>query len=275
MSIESQHGYQMPMIGLGTYLCSVEQAETAVTIALRQGYRLIDTAEFYNNHEGIAAAMKKVFPEIKREDIFLVDKLNPWRNFATKEYKSYEEVIESFHRHRKRLETEYIDLFLIHHPYAKAGRLIHYQALVELQRQGYIRNIGVSNYNIHHIEEIKTAGLPLPAVNQIEIHPLCSQVPLIDYLRQHQIIPQAYSSLAPLSSWRADLDRKSSKTAEDVARMDKFLNHLANMSAKHQVSEAQILLKWALQHGYPIIPKVKRRYSYVLIDCIYDWRIEY
>lgn len=271
MSVTLRNGHSLPVIGFGTYLLSSDQARRCVLHALRHGYRCIDTAEFYNNHEGIAEAIRE--SNIPREEIFIIDKLNPAKSDQNdlRTGKSYEEAIETFHTNRKRLQVEYVDLYLIHHAFSKKQRVEQYKAFLHLQEQGYIREIGVSNWDIHHIEELKTCGLAdrLPAVDQIEIHPLCLQTTLIEYLKQDNIQVQAYSSLAPLGSWRVapgqnsakpkyskdeqesgKLYRKKSKQLEDL---------LVAMSSKYHVTQSQILLKWALQHGYPILPKVRYR----------------
>ena len=147
------------------------------------------------------------------------------------------------------LGTEYVDLYLLHHAQpSKEDRIEQYRALVQLQQEGLARSIGVSNWNIHHIEQLREAGLPVPACNQIEIHPLCTQEPLLAYMRKHNITPVAYSSLAPLNSWRSAPNQASSKTNRSDTRM-------ARLAQKYEVSEAQVLLRWAVQHGYAVIPK--------------------
>lgn len=274
-SIQLQHGHKLPMLGLGTYTCTHDDAKSAVSIALSLGYRHIDTAEFYNNHEGIAQGIEH--SGIPRSDIFITDKVSPGGNHSTNE-KSFDEIIETCKTHLKRLNTDYVDLYLLHHAYAKRERINQYKALLELQRQGLVREVGVSNWNISHIEEIKAAGLPLPAANQIEIHPLCTQEPLIAYLKQHHIVPIAYSSLAPSSNWRVLPGQRSAKpvtqsidhtTPTDTTNSNTTASSehsasealtacgqlISELSAKYGVSDAQILLRWAIQLGYPIIPK--------------------
>jgi len=269
----------LPLLGLGTYTCTPDEARIAVSTALSLGYRHIDTAEFYNNHEGIAQGIQD--SGLKRKDIFITDKVSPGGNYSTKE-KSFNEIIETCKTHLQRLNTEYIDLYLLHHAYAKSERINQYKALLELQRQGIVREVGVSNWNISHIEEIKSAGLPLPAVNQIEIHPLCTQEPLISYLRDHAIVPIAYSSLAPSSFWRVDPGQRSAKpiirnntqleqtdsssssvSTTNIIHSESTISDaliecgqlVSELSRKYGVSEAQILLRWAIQLQYPILPK--------------------
>ena len=166
-------------------------------------------------------------------------------------FKTFETTLESFAKSQKNLGLEYVDLYLIHHAFAKDERLNQYRALVELQKQGKVRSIGVSNWNIKHLEEIKSAGLPTPSVNQIEIHPLSTQTNLIAYMREHNILPVAYSSLAPLPQWRADTpDQMSLK--ENTSAADAVITGIAT---SHNVSTARVLLRWGIQHGYPVLPK--------------------
>lgn len=238
----------IPAVGLGTYLCSDEEARVAVAHALKIGYRHIDTAEFYANHKGIAAGIAEA--GVPREEIFITDKVNPGGIFG-QPGKTFEEIQTSMKAFLAQLGCDYVDLFLIHHAGAKEQRLDQWRALVALQKEGLAKHIGVSNFCIAHLEEIKNAGLPLPAVNQIEIHPLCTQTALVKYMREHQIMPVAYSSLAPASTWRTGANQGSGKTEAHVthhAVVDAMLE-------KYQVNEAQLLLRWALQHDYCIIPK--------------------
>lgn len=270
-TIKLNNGHLLPILGFGTYTCTDEEATNAVATALSLGYRHIDTAEYYNNHEAIAFGIKR--SGIPRSDIFITDKVSPGGNHGTKE-KSFDEIISTCKHHLKRLDTDYIDLYLLHHAYAKNERINQYRALLEMQRLGLVREVGVSNWNISHINEIKAAGLPLPAVNQIEIHPLCTQQPLIEYLRRHGVVPIAYSSLAPSSYWRVvpgqrsakpttqsteDVNASENKESSSVSAISDALTEcgqlVAELGKKYDVSEAQILLRWAVQSGYPILPK--------------------
>jgi 2,5-diketo-D-gluconate reductase A len=160
-----------------------------------------------------------------------------------------------------KLRTEYVDLYLVHH--ALSGpqyRLEQWRALCDLKKQGLCRHIGVSNWSKAHIEEVKAAGLDIPEVNQIEIHPLCAQRELVAYCIANGIIPVAYSSLAPASTWRTEPGQASSKEAHHCTAetpLGKLIH--GELVQKYNVSESQILLKWALQHGYPILPKSSKR----------------
>jgi len=150
------------------------------------------------------------------------------------------------------LQSDYIDLYLIHNPFGKDHRLEQWEALVELQKQGKVKDIGVSNYNVKHIEEIEHANLPMPVANQIEIHPY-HMIPdaLQSYMMKHNILPIAYSTLAPLPNWRKD-SRWNSKP--EAMKNDPSIPFL-EVAKKYNISVAQLLLKWSLQNGWPILPK--------------------
>ncbi|MCB0077560.1 MAG: aldo/keto reductase [Anaerolineales bacterium] len=247
----------IPMVGFGTYLIPDDAAEALVHQALRTGYRHIDTAEAYGNERGVGLGIKAAIEElgIPREEIFITTKLFPGNDAWGQVPKSYDETIASLQVSLDRLQLAYVDLYLIHAPFNKAHRLEPWKALVELKRQGKARAIGVSNYSEAHIEEIKAAGLPLPDANQIELHPWSQKPELVDYLTKNKIAIIAYSSLVPLSSWRAAEGQESAKTEQmkaDGARSD---SPFKAMAQKYGVSEAQLLLRWAVQKGYAVLPK--------------------
>ena len=144
-----------------------------------------------------------------------------------------------------------MDLYLIHTPLGggKEGRLAQWRGLVECQRRGLCKSIGVSNFSVKHIEELLEAGLPVPAANQIELHPYTQKPELLAYMKKHGIGVIAYSSLAPLSTWREG--EQSNKTDADRAEPSPF----AAIAASHGWSEAKVLMRWALQRGFAILPK--------------------
>ena len=123
--------------------------------------------------------------------------------------------------------------------------------MLELKAQGRARAVGVSNFNQAHLEEIRAAGLPMPEANQIELHPWAQKPELLAVMARHGIAPIAYSSLAPMSSWRSAPGHDSAKTEEMRADGAVF----AEMAAKYGVSEAQLLLRWGVQRGFAVLPK--------------------
>ena len=140
-------------------------------------------------------------------------------------------------------------------PYDREQRLAQWRGLVELKRQGKARSIGVSNFSIEHIEELKSADLPMPAANQIELHPWSQKPALVQYLNNNGITPIAYSSLVPLSPLRIAEGQASAKTEEMKADGLQADAPFKIMATKYGVTEAQVLLRWAVQKGYPVLPK--------------------
>lgn len=250
---------QIPMVGFGTYLINNEETEKYVLSAFLAGYRHIDTAEAYGNEEGVGLAIKNARSELglSREEIFVTTKLWPGNESWGQPPKTYESTLESLKASLDKLKLEYIDLYLIHAPFSKDNRLEQWGALCELRKMGKAKSIGVCNYNKSHIEQIKAAGLPLPDANQIELHPWSQKNSLVYYLSENDILPIAYSSLVPLSEWRAADGEDSAKTDKMVADGANDNSPFKVMAKKYVVSEAQILLRWGLQKDYPIIPKSK------------------
>ncbi len=247
----------IPMVGFGTYLISNDDAAVAVQKAINAGYRHIDTAEGYSNEVGVGKAIHAAMNEnnLKREDIFVTTKLWPGNPVWGQTAKTTETTIDSLNQSLENLQFDCVDLYLIHAPYLAEDRLKQWRGLVDLQQQGKAKAIGVSNFNKNHIEELKAAGLPVPAVNQIELHPWSQKPELVSYLADEGISPIAYSSLAPLSTWRTAPGQDSRKSAEMQADGERGDAPFKVMAQKYGVSEAQVLLRWGVQMGYPVLPK--------------------
>ena len=244
---------QIPAVGFGTYLIEQDDAAEAVQAAISAGYRHVDTAAVYNNEQGVGEGIRRGLAShhLRRDDLFVTTKLWPGAAEWGEKPKTFEQTLEECENSLHRLGLNYVDLYLIHSPHGGTQRLNEWKALLELQKMGKARGIGVSNYAQIHLDEIEAAGLPLPDVNQIELHPWSQKTDLIRYMHDRSITPIAYSSLAPLSTWRTGAGQESAKPDELKAGDNVF----AAMAASYGVTEAQFLLRWGIQNGYAVLPK--------------------
>jgi len=248
---------EIPYLGFGTFLIADDEVAAAVSEAIRAGYRHIDTAEGYGNESGVGAGIKQALESegLTRSDLFVTTKLLPGNPAWGQRAKTTESTVTSLDQSLERLGLEYVDLYLIHAPFERDQRFALWRGLVELKRRGKARAIGVSNFSIKHIEELKAAGLPMPVANQIELHPWSQKPELVRYLNDNGITPISYSSLVPLSSWRTAEGQDSAKTDRMKADGEQADAPFKVMATKYGVSEAQVLLRWAIQKGYPVLPK--------------------
>ncbi|MET3938737.1 diketogulonate reductase-like aldo/keto reductase [Paenibacillus sp. PvP094] len=220
------NGVKMPWLGFGVFkVKDGEEVVEAVKTAIQAGYRSIDTAKAYNNETGVAQGIRE--SGVAREDLFITTKV--WNSDQ-----GYESTLAAFEASMERLELEYLDLYLIHWP-VKGKYKDTWRALEKLHREGRIRAIGVSNFQIHHLEDLMTDATIKPAVNQVELHPLLIQSELRDYCNKHQIQIEAWSPLG----------------------QGNLLEHplLQDIAAKYGKSPAQVILRWDLQNGIVTIPK--------------------
>jgi diketogulonate reductase-like aldo/keto reductase len=219
------NGISMPLLGLGVYDMYNREAENAVSTALEIGYRLIDTAAMYGNEEEIGNAIRK--SSIKREEIFITTKVgNPDQGF--------DRTLRAFDESNKKLNCEYIDLYLVHWP-IKRTRKETWLALERLYNEKRVRAIGVANYLIPFLKELETYGTITPAVDQVEFSPYLFLEDLLNECKQKTIQLQAYT---PLLRGQRFSDTK-----------------LLSLSEKYGKTPAQIILRWALQLGVSTIPK--------------------
>jgi methylglyoxal/glyoxal reductase len=225
-TIELHNGVKMPAFGLGVYKVEEgEQLEKTIHTALDLGYRLIDTASFYQNEEGVGQAIRN--SGIPREQLFITTKV--WNS-----EQGYENTLKAFDDSMERLGLDYLDLYLVHWP-VKGKYLETWRALEELYREGRVKAIGVSNFKIHHLKDLLSHAAEKPVINQVELHPLLSQVELRDFCQQNDIKVEAWS---PLSRGR-------------------FLEEpvLWKIAAQYGKTPAQIILRWHLENKIIPIPK--------------------
>ena len=223
--ITLSNGIKMPMLGIGTFLLSPDEAEASVISALNNGYSLIDTANAYVNEKAVGRAMKK--SGVSREDIFLETKL--WPSF-------YEEE-DAVDKTLERLDTDYIDLLLIHQP---AGNYTSgYRLMEKAYKEGKVKALGFSNFNAAQIQEILSVCEIKPTILQTEVHPYSQETELKNFLNSEGIVIQAWY---PLGHGDKNL------LNEDV---------FTRLAAKYGKSNAQIILRWHIQAGNVVIPGSK------------------
>ncbi|MDO5363530.1 MAG: aldo/keto reductase [Eubacteriales bacterium] len=236
---------EMPLLGLGVYKATGEnEAENAIIAAADAGYRLIDTASVYKNEENVGRGIMKC--GVPRKDLFITTKV--W-NTAQR----LGDIQGAFERSLDRLKLDYVDLYLIHWP-VPGCYLSTWKELEEIQKSGRALSIGVSNFEIRHLEELAKVSDVVPAVNQIECHPLCYPKELIEYCQDHGIQVQAYAPLA-----------RGAYLDNDV---------LCVLGTKYGRTPAQIGLRWAVQKGISVIPKSSNPERIISNGNIFDFVIE-
>ena len=236
------NGSKIPVLGLGTWQSRGEDVVNAVTYALKAGYRHIDTAIAYANESYIGKVLKK--SSVAREEIFLTTKL--WINFFEPS-----KIQSTFNSSLKKLNTEYIDLFLLHWP--AEGYLAAWKELEEIYSEGSTRAIGVSNFKIEHLENIKDNSEILPAVNQIEFSPYLFDKEIFNYCKRNDIKIEAYSPLT---------------RGEKLNDPDLVL-----IAERYKKTTAQILLRWGTQMGLIVIPKSTNEKRIIENIQIFDFEI--
>ena len=214
------------LLGLGVYKATDnDELKQAISSAVSWGYHLIDTASFYKNEEGVGKGIQAL--NLPREDLFVTTKI--W-NTAQR----IGDIEDSFNRSLERLALDYVDLYLIHWPVPGCfGNT--WKAMEKLQEQGKVRSIGVSNFGIQDLELLKTVSDVIPAVNQVEFHPLFNHPELKAYCEENGIALQAYAPLARGAYLKSPL--------------------MIEIGKSHQKSPAQVGLRWLVQQGIAVIPK--------------------
>lgn len=224
--VELNNGVKMPVLGYGVYQVTQEECERCVLDALEVGYRSIDTAQSYFNEIQVGNAIQK--SGIAREDIFLTTKV--WI-----EHYGYEQAKASVLESMEKLQTDYLDLCLLHQPFSDYYGA--YRALEDLQTEGKIRAIGVSNFYVDRLIDIASFARTVPQVNQVETHPFNQQTEAKKYMDKYGVQIEAW---APFGEGRGDM----------------FLNPvISEIGTKYGKTVAQTILRWHIQKGVVVIPK--------------------
>lgn len=238
------NGVKMPWFGLGVYKTREgQEVIQAVKAAINSGYRSIDTAAFYQNEEGVGQAIKEA--GVPREELFITTKV--WNTDQ-----GYESTLAAFNKSLKKLDLDYIDLYLVHWP-VKGKYKDTWKALEALYKEGKVHAIGVCNFQIHHLEDLLADAEIAPMVNQVECHPRLTQKELLSYCQEHHIQLEAWS---PLGRGKM-LDEPT----------------LKELAAKYQKTVAQIILRWDLQARIVTIPKSVREERIIENADIFDFEL--
>lgn len=244
-SVKLNNGVAMPVLGYGVYQIPLDQTAECVCTAVEAGYRSIDTAMIYQNEQGVGQGIKDC--GIDREELFITTKV--WN----KDH-GYEATLKAFNNSLKVLSLDYLDLYLIHWPVPKCGLYIDtWRALEKLYHDGLIRAIGVSNFTIAHLEEIKNNCEIIPTVNQIELHPWLVQPKLREYMEANGIAAEAWSPLAQGALLHEE--------------------RLIDIAQKYNKTAAQVILRWNVQRNVITIPKSTKKQRMISNIDIFDFEL--
>ena len=240
------NGVKMPLLGFGVFqVTDLAECQRAVEDALRVGYRLIDTAAAYKNEEAVGSALRQ--SGVARDQLFVTTKL--WVSDT-----GHEKTKAAFDRSLELLNLDFLDLYLIHQPYGD----VHgsWRAMQELQREGRVRAIGVSNFHPDRVMDLIVHNEIAPAVNQIETHPFNQQLETQAFLQDNGVQIEAW---APFAEGKHDI----------------FQNEvLGAIAAKHGKSVAQVILRWLVQRGVVVIPKSVRKERMAENFAIFDFELD-
>ncbi|GAB3827051.1 aldo/keto reductase [Hymenobacter jeollabukensis] len=244
-TIELNNGVTMPLLGFGVFqVRDLAECEASVLAAIKAGYRLIDTAASYTNEEAVGRAIKAC--GVPREELFITTKL--WVQDA-----SYEGAKQAFETSLRKLQLDYLDLYLIHQPYGDVHGA--WRAMEELYKAGRIRAIGVSNFAPDRLMDFLVQHEVVPAVNQVETHPFHQQVAEQQFMAEHKV---------QIESWGPFAEGKNNLFHNEL---------LQGIGAKYHKSVAQVVLRWLMQRGVVAIPKSVRPERMAENFAIFDFEL--
>ena len=227
-SLRMYNGLEIPQVGFGVFLVPPEETKQAVAEAIKAGYRLIDTAQGYRNEEGVGAAIAE--SDVPRDELFITTKL-------TNSEHGYDTTLSAFDDSMKKLRLDVLDLFLIHWPLPMFDQYVEtWRAFERLLADGRVRSIGVSNFEIAHLERLIAETDMTPAVNQVELHPEFPQEELRAFHNEHGILTESWG---PLGQGKGLLEN----------------SHIVELAQRKDRTPAQVVLRWHVQLGCVVIPK--------------------
>jgi 2,5-diketo-D-gluconate reductase A len=239
------NGVEMPILGFGVYqIVDAKECEQCVYDAIMAGYRLIDTAAAYQNEEAVGIAIKR--SGVSRDEMFITTKL--WIQDA-----GYENTKKAFAKSLERLQLDYLDLYLIHQPFGDVYG--SWRAMEELYREGKIRAIGVSNFQMDRLIDLKLNNEVIPAVNQIETHPFCQQTESAEFMKENNV---------QIESWGPFAEGRNNMFQNEV---------LVSIAEKYNKSVAQVILRWLTQRAVVVIPKSVRKDRIIENFNIFDFEL--
>ncbi len=245
-NVPLNNGTSIPQLGSGVYLVKPGEAEDVVTTALEVGYRHIDTASLYGNEAEVGRAVAR--SGLPRDEVFVTTKL--WNTDQTRAADAFAESLD-------RLALDRVDLYLIHWPQPMFGEALGaWRALIEIAESGRASAIGVSNFEISDLQQLIDETGVVPAVNQIELHPLHQRRELVEFCREHGIAIEAW---APLAQGKSDLFERP---------------ELLEIARAHGKSPAQVVLRWHVQQGRIIFPKTVRRERLIENADLFDFELD-
>jgi diketogulonate reductase-like aldo/keto reductase len=240
------NGVKMPWLGLGVWQAKDgKEVENAVLTAIKSGYLSIDTAAAYRNEEGVGKGIKN--SGIAREELFITTKVQNGDQ-------GYDSTLKAFEESRKKLDLEYIDLYLVHWP-VKGKYKDTWRAMEKLYNDGYVKAIGVSNFQVHHLQDVINSFEIKPMVNQVEFHPFLTQTEIYNFCNEQDIQMEAWSPLM----------RGGELLKEPL---------LVELGKKYNKAPAQIILRWDLEKGVVTIPKSVHEDRIRENAAVFDFRLE-